>query len=98
VRCAAPGKSARAPRRWAASGWSWPPGCTAGWRRRFTSAPWPAAGQNAAQGLLAEAVAQAPVLIAEALALDPAAIGGFNPWWDIASARHETADGRLFIS
>jgi urease accessory protein len=55
-------------------------------------------GQNAAQGLLAEAVAQAPVLIEQALALDPAAIGGFNPWWDIASARHETADGRLFIS
>jgi urease accessory protein len=55
-------------------------------------------GQNAAQALLAEAMARAPALIAAAQALDPAAIGAFHPWWDIASARHETADGRLFIS
>jgi urease accessory protein len=55
-------------------------------------------GQNAAQALLAEAVSGAPALIAEAVALPPERIGSFNPWWDIASARHETADFRLFIS
>jgi urease accessory protein UreF len=31
-------------------------------------------------------------------ALDAADIGAFNPWWDVAAARHETADFRLFIS
>jgi urease accessory protein len=25
-------------------------------------------------------------------------IGWFNPWLDVASARHETASARLFIS
>jgi urease accessory protein len=55
-------------------------------------------GQNAGQGLLAEAVAQAPALTAEALALPAREIGAFHPWWDIAAARHESADGRLFIS
>jgi urease accessory protein len=55
-------------------------------------------GQNAAQALLADALARTPALIAEALALDAAEIGAFNPWWDIAAARHESADGRLFIS
>lgn len=55
-------------------------------------------GQNACQTLLAEALAQTPALIADALALDAADIGAFNPWWDIAAARHETADFRLFIS
>jgi urease accessory protein len=55
-------------------------------------------GQNAAQALLAEALAGAPALIDRALALPTDEIGGFHPWWDIAAARHETADGRLFIS
>ncbi|HEX3730492.1 MAG TPA: urease accessory UreF family protein, partial [Opitutaceae bacterium] len=55
-------------------------------------------GQNAAQALLAEALAGAPGLIEGALALPADEIGGFHPWWDIAAARHETADGRLFIS
>lgn len=55
-------------------------------------------GQNAGQGLLAEAIAQAPALAAEALALEEHEIGAFHPWWDIAAARHESADGRLFIS
>jgi urease accessory protein len=55
-------------------------------------------GQNAGQGLLAEAVAQAPALAAEALALEEHKIGAFHPWWDIAASRHESADGRLFIS
>jgi len=55
-------------------------------------------GQNACQALLVEALTQTPVLIATALALDPSDIGAFNPWWDIAAARHETADCRLFIS
>jgi len=55
-------------------------------------------GQNAVQELLAEGLAGAPALIATALSLKTADIGAFNPWWDIAAARHETADGRLFIS
>ncbi|HXC02261.1 MAG TPA: urease accessory UreF family protein [Opitutaceae bacterium] len=55
-------------------------------------------GQNACQTLLAEALAQTPALIAEALAVGPNDIGAFNPWWDVAAARHETADFRLFIS
>ena len=55
-------------------------------------------GQNACQTLLAEALAQAPAVITEALHLAPDDIGTFNPWWDIAAARHETADFRLFIS
>ena len=55
-------------------------------------------GQISVQTLLAEGLALAPVLIGDALALDAADIGAFNPWWDIAAARHETADGRLFIS
>jgi urease accessory protein len=55
-------------------------------------------GQNAAQALLREALAGTPALVAAALAVAPGDIGTYNPWWDIASSRHETADGRLFIS
>jgi urease accessory protein len=55
-------------------------------------------GQNAGQTLLAEALAQTPALIAGALAIGPGDIGAFNPWWDVAAARHESADFRLFIS
>jgi urease accessory protein len=55
-------------------------------------------GQNTAQALIAEAVGLAPLLAAEALEMSPEDIGGFHPWWDIAAARHESADGRLFIS
>jgi urease accessory protein len=55
-------------------------------------------GQNATHTLLAETLAGAPALIdsARTRALDD--IGAFNPWWDIAAARHETAEFRLFIS
>lgn len=55
-------------------------------------------GQNAAHGLLAEALARSPRLIAESSTVEADAIGAFNPWWDIASARHEHAEFRLFIS
>lgn len=55
-------------------------------------------GQNAGQTLLAEALARTPVLVAKALAVECGDIGAFNPWWDIAAARHESADFRLFIS
>lgn len=55
-------------------------------------------GQNAVQSLLTEALALAPQLIASALALPPAEAGAFTPWWDVAAARHERADFRLFIS
>jgi urease accessory protein len=55
-------------------------------------------GQNASHTLLAETLAagEAEIAAAPSRALDE--LGTFNPWWDIASARHETADFRLFIS
>lgn len=55
-------------------------------------------GQNASQSLLTEALAQAPAIIAAASVVPMGEIGWFNPWLDIAAARHETADGRMFIS
>ena len=55
-------------------------------------------GQNAVQSLLTEALALAPRLIASALAIPLAEAGAFTPWWDVAAARHERADFRLFIS
>ena len=55
-------------------------------------------GQNAAQALLTEALAEAPAIIAAAEQVPFDEIGWFNPWLDIAAARHETADARMFIS
>jgi len=55
-------------------------------------------GQNASHTLLAEALAAGEAEIAAAPGLMLEELGTFNPWWDIASSRHETADFRLFIS
>lgn len=55
-------------------------------------------GQNAAQGLLTEIIGLCLVMVAPASELPLAEIGWFNPWLDVASARHETASARLFIS
>jgi urease accessory protein len=55
-------------------------------------------GQNASQSLLTEALAATPAIISAAEATPLADIGWFNPWLDIAAARHETADARMFIS
>jgi urease accessory protein len=55
-------------------------------------------GQNAAQALLTEVLAEAPGIIAAAELVPFDEIGWFNPWLDIAAARHETADSRMFIS
>lgn len=55
-------------------------------------------GQNAAQSLLTEALAATPELIAAAERTPMDEIGWFNPWTDIASARHEKSDTRMFIS
>lgn len=55
-------------------------------------------GQNGCQTLLTEAIGEAPRVIQAALAVELEDIGWFNPWLDIAAARHETANGRLFIS
>lgn len=55
-------------------------------------------GQNAAQSLLTEALAALPGIIAAAMRVARDDIGWFNPWLDIAAARHETADARMFIS
>lgn len=55
-------------------------------------------GQMGAQSLLAEAMSHAPATIAAAMITPVAEIGWFNPWLDIAAARHERADSRMFIS
>ena len=55
-------------------------------------------GQNAAQSLLTEALQAAPAVITAAERVPFDEIGWFNPWLDIAAARHETADNRMFIS
>ncbi|MFT3782386.1 MAG: urease accessory UreF family protein [Nibricoccus sp.] len=55
-------------------------------------------GQNGSQTLLTEMLSLAPSLIAQAREVPMTEIGWFNPWLDIAAARHETADTRLFIS
>jgi urease accessory protein len=55
-------------------------------------------GQNASQSLLTEALAEAPAIITAAEQVPLEETGWFNPWLDIAAARHETADSRMFIS
>jgi len=55
-------------------------------------------GQNAVQALLTDALAAAPAIIAAAEQVPFDEIGWFNPWLDIAAARHEAADTRMFIS
>ena len=55
-------------------------------------------GQNASQSLLTETLAAAPEIIAAAEQVPMEDIGWFNPWLDIAAARHEAADSRMFIS
>lgn len=55
-------------------------------------------GQNGTQSLLTEALNAAPGIIVPAIETPLEEIGWFNPWLDIAAARHETADARMFIS
>jgi urease accessory protein len=55
-------------------------------------------GQNASQSLLTEVLSAAPAIISTAEKVSFDEIGWFNPWLDIAAARHETADSRMFIS
>jgi urease accessory protein len=55
-------------------------------------------GQNACQTLLTETLHEAPEIVAAAQQVPFDEIGWFNPWLDIAAARHETADARMFIS
>ncbi len=55
-------------------------------------------GQNAAQALLTEALAEAGAAAAHAIHVPVDEIGWANPWVDVASARHEIADARMFIS
>lgn len=55
-------------------------------------------GQNASQALLTETLAEAPAIIAAAEQVPRTEIGWFNPWLDIAAARHAHADSRMFIS
>ena len=55
-------------------------------------------GQNGCQTLLTELMSHAPEIMAAAAKVPFDEIGWFNPWLDIAAARHETAAARLFIS
>lgn len=55
-------------------------------------------GQRAAQGITTRLLAASVPWQEEALRLAPEEIGWFTPGLDIASARHETAYTRLFIS
>jgi urease accessory protein len=55
-------------------------------------------GQNGSQTLLTEMMGRAPEIVAAAKAVPIEEIGWFNPWLDIAAARHERAAARLFIS
>lgn len=55
-------------------------------------------GQNGAHSLLTEALAEIPGLVAAAQTTPRDEIGWFNPWLDIAAARHESADARMFMS
>lgn len=55
-------------------------------------------GQNTVQGLLTTALRELPAAIATARQLRDAEMGWFNPWLEITSARHESADHRMFIS
>jgi urease accessory protein len=55
-------------------------------------------GQNGCQTLLTEMMGHATETFAAAEKIPVDEIGWFNPWLDIAAARHETAAARLFIS
>ncbi|ATC62768.1 urease accessory protein UreF [Nibricoccus aquaticus] len=55
-------------------------------------------GQNGSQTLLTEMMGKAPEIVAAAKKVPVGEIGWFNPWLDIAAARHERAAARLFIS
>ena len=55
-------------------------------------------GQTRCQRILTDQLAQGESLIECALSVAEEEIGWFAPFVDIASARHETAYSRLFIS
>ncbi|MDX2186183.1 MAG: urease accessory UreF family protein [Opitutaceae bacterium] len=55
-------------------------------------------GQNGGQSLLTEMIGLSTSVFEKALQVPIDEIGWFNPWLDIASARHEHASARLFIS
>jgi len=55
-------------------------------------------GQDACQDLLGKHLRDVPAAIEAASDVPPDEIGWFSPTLDIASARHETAYTRLFIT
>jgi urease accessory protein len=55
-------------------------------------------GQNVGQSLIAEMLGHLERIIPHAVTMPRDEIGWFNPWLDIAAARHESADARMFIS
>jgi len=74
------------------------------WAYQTLAAPCSAAlkimriGQEAAQRALTDAIAQLPKGVEASLEIERDWAGAFNPVIDIASARHERAYARLFIS
>ncbi len=74
------------------------------WAYQAQAAPCSAAlkimriGQEAAQRALTKAVAALPASLEASLSIEREWAGAFNPVLDIASARHERAYARLFIS
>ena len=55
-------------------------------------------GPMATQSLLREMMGDAQTLCEEALAVEDAELGTFNPVWDCASSGHERVEARLFLS
>jgi urease accessory protein len=55
-------------------------------------------GQNGGQSLIAEMLGLTPAIVTAAQAIPRDEIGWFNPWLDIAAARHEFSNARMFIS
>ena len=55
-------------------------------------------GPFAIQGILGRCGSDLEAAVARALLIGEEDIGSFAPLWDIASARHERAPARLFIS
>jgi urease accessory protein len=55
-------------------------------------------GQNGSQTLISEMLGLTASIVTSAQIIPRNEIGWFNPWLDIAAARHESADARMFIS
>lgn len=55
-------------------------------------------GPSAIQGMLSRCATAVPAAVTTSLSFTEDDIGSYTPLWDVASARHERAPARLFIS